>query len=195
MMAEASRAKLHRLNRFRRSVPHVSASALADILREIDEHGIPETHSRSALKRATDLVANLETPYGTVIQTVDVVMESALLMPFLVVSPLAMLWAVVAEGGCFAGLLMLALEANPNSYECPWRIILYADEDTPGQVLITDNRRKLWAVYWSIYELGMAALSRENAWFCVAAKRSSQVKLIGGGISQIMGVIMKLFFY
>ena len=41
--------------------------------------------------------------------------------------------------------------------------------------------------------LSLPALARENAWFCITAKRTNQVSSIGGGISQVMGCIMKSY--
>ena len=193
-MSDASRAKLRRLNAFRRSVPHVSASALAAILDAVDEHGVPEGHSRTSIRRATEAELNVDTPYGPLLKTIDVTQESGTVAPLLIVCPLAMLWRAVAQGGGFTQLVLDALRASPNSPETPWQLILYSDEVTPGRTLITDNRRKIWAVYWSLFEFGLHALCKENAWFCVVAKRTSEVMLIGGGISQVMGLVMKLFF-
>ena len=65
-------AKLRRLGEFRRQVPHVSASALASIMKEIDEHGIPELGGRDNIREARDVVTKIHTPYGHVHQTVEV---------------------------------------------------------------------------------------------------------------------------
>ena len=37
----------------------------------------------------------------------------------------------------------------------PYRLILYADEISPGNVLKADNRRKVFAIYWAIAESRM----------------------------------------
>jgi hypothetical protein len=52
-MATERAAKLRRLNDFRRSVPHVTATALAAICGAIEEHGMPDAHSRNAIRAAT----------------------------------------------------------------------------------------------------------------------------------------------
>ena len=52
----------------------------------------------------------------------------------------------------------------------------------------------MWVLYWSMLEFGLQVLSMEDAWFCVTAKRSSDVNLIDAGIAQVFGSIIKLFF-
>ncbi len=98
-MMPASAAKLRRLNQFRRAVPHVSASALAAILGKAHDNGVPEMFRRPALKHATDLALNGDTPYVKLLKLIDVDLEAGGSDKLLVVCPLAMLWVVVAEGG------------------------------------------------------------------------------------------------
>ena len=57
------RAKLRRLDDFRRHVPSVSASALSAVLREALSD-IPEVVHRQALQEARDLKFDENTPYG-----------------------------------------------------------------------------------------------------------------------------------
>ena len=44
----------------------------------------------------------------------------------------------------------------------PWSLILYADEILPGNQLAYKNKRKMWGIYWTILNLGSAALSDEE---------------------------------
>jgi hypothetical protein len=89
--------------------------------------------------------------------------------------------------------MQLRLLEHPPSVEKPWRLVLYADEVVPGNQLSHDNRRKVWVVYYSFLEFGSAALAREEAWFCLTTKRSSEVAKISGGMGQIYGKLVKLF--
>ena len=75
----------------------------------------------------------------------------------------------------------------------PWRIILYADEVVPGNVISYDNRRKVWVVYFSFMEFGQIRLQAEDAWFCALAARSSDLQDVSGGISQVMAGVLKFF--
>ena len=74
-----------------------------------------------------------------------------------------------------------ALAARPSSAASPWRLILYIDEITPGNVIRPDNKRKITAFYYSFCELG-DFLRNEEAWLLAGVLRSDVVKNISGGI-------------
>ena len=112
----------------------------------------------------------------------------------MVASPLALLWKSVKDCKSFSTMFMNRLAASPPSPEAPWRLVLYSDEVVPGNPLATDNRRKVWVVYFSFLELGPAVLCHEEAWFCVMAKRSHDVNQVSGGMSQVFKAIGKMFF-
>ena len=187
-------AKLRRLNAFRRSLPHISASALSAVLTEVDKSGIPDAHCRSSMKRATALLINEVTPYGPMLVDLPIKLKNGKMSSMLAVQPAAMLTMAVKQGGGFATLLEDRLAAFPSSPERPWRLILYTDEVVPGNALSHDNRRKVWVVYFSFLELGQSILSREDAWFCTVVVRSHFASEASAGISQTMGSVIKMFF-
>ena len=63
-------AKLRRIEHFRRSHPHVTASALASILRDVAEHGVPEMHRREQMHEATKSLMEEITPHGKIMHDV-----------------------------------------------------------------------------------------------------------------------------
>ena len=65
--------QLRRLNEFRRSKAHCSASALAQILKGIKDNGVPELTGRRAFREARDLVAAAEGSYGPILQSIQCV--------------------------------------------------------------------------------------------------------------------------
>lgn len=186
-------AKLRRLNEFRRSLPHVSASALSSILDEVNRIGVPDMYGRKHMQQATALELHGETPYGPLFQTAQLHNTSGGLSPMVFINPFAMLHKAATCPG-FASLLENQFRQDDCSPEHPWRIILYTDEVVPGNQLSIDNLRKMWVAYWSFMELGPAALSQENAWFCMLAMRSSDVAKVAAGISQVVGQLIKVFF-
>jgi hypothetical protein len=186
--------KLRRLNAFRRSLPHVSASALSSILDEVVAEGIPELRSRKHIAAATYAAATAMTPYGTIDKVVPLISTTGEPIDMMVASPLALLWKSVKDCKSFSTMFMNRLAASPPSPEAPWRLVLYSDEVVPGNPLATDNRRKVWVVYFSFLELGPAVLCHEEAWFCVMAKRSHDVNQVSGGMSQVFKAIVKMFF-
>ena len=169
--------KLRRLNVFRRSLPHASGSALAAVLDEITRHGVPDLHGRHHLRQATTAVLAQETPYGNLLVPIKLVALDGTIKTMDVVNPLAML-LLAAELPGMDDLLQARFSKSLPSPETPWDIILYSDEIVPGNQMSYDNRRKLWAAYWSFKQFGTAALAREDAWFVLMCQRSSEVNKI-----------------
>ena len=60
---------------------------------------------------------------------------------------------------------------------------MYFDEAPPGNALRQDRRRKTWAFYVSIRELGPAVLQHEAAWLPIAVLRAGVQKTIIGRFS------------
>ena len=191
-MADRS-AKLRKLNSFRRKLPHVSARALSSILDEIHQNGVPDMRRREHMLQATALELEEITPYGPLIHDVELHGIDGDVSTVLYINPFALLYKSAMCVG-FATVLSNRLEAIPPSPEAPWQIVLYTDEVVPGNQLLAENKRKLWAIYWSFLELGAAALADENAWFIICCIRSMDVKKIAAGISQLMGRLIKVFF-
>ena len=165
-MAEERRAKLRRLDEFRRRVPHVSASALAAICQAIDADGMPELHDRAAMRAARDQVVASETPYGPVIQTIALERTEH---PFEIAHPLAMLWHCFKSFDAWRALMVEKHRQRPSSPERPWSLVLYSDEVTPGALLATQPTRKSQAIYYSFLELGHVALARRGVALCNGA--------------------------
>lgn len=193
-MAEPRAAKLRRLEQFRRRVPYVSASALSAILAEVDRAGVPDARSRRDMRDARNLEVDDATPYGPLFHVSDLPAVNGGTIPLRIVHPLSFLWKAFNTCDPFASFIDSCLERTPCTPETPWNLILYSDEVTPGDCLVHDNRRKMQVVYFSFFEFGPAALSREDAWFTIAAKRSSEVNKISGGMSAVFGAILLLFF-
>lgn len=73
-------------------------------------------------------------------------------------------------------------------------LVFYADEVTPGDPLVVCNRRKIQVVYWSCLNLGVEALASEEAWFELVTLRSTLVRDLAGGMSQVFRSLLKVFF-
>ena len=80
----------------------------------------------------------------------------------------------------------------PSSEAAPWRMILYTDEVTPGNVLGVQPRRKSQCVYISFFEFGASVLANEDAWLTIAICRSSIIRSADGGVAQLVGQILAL---
>lgn len=165
-------AKLRRLNDFRRSVPHVSASALSAILDKVDSTGVPPAHSRWSIGRASAESCDQVTPYGSIMTMLELILNNGGVVSVPAVCPQAFLFQAFRQGGGFSKLLAQKFRECPPTPERPWRFVLYSDEVVPGNVLASNNRRKVWVCYASFLELGPLQLGNEDAWFCISATRS-----------------------
>jgi len=111
-----------------------------------------------------------------------------------VAHPAALLWALCVDGGGFADAMQASLARRRPTPRNPWRLIVYADELTPGNVISHDNLRKAWTVYYSFMELPRRLLHSEDAWLPLALKRTSIVKDLPAGFSSMFAACLQLFF-
>ena len=190
---DSRESKLRRLDRMRRSLPHVSAKALADILEHVATEGVPERRTRRDIGIARDAQIQQVSPYGELLVSVPV-KAGGETKHLLAINPLAMLWLLFHQGGGWTDFMTFLLERKPSSPENPWGMILYSDEVVPGNPLSFDNLRKAWAIYFGSREFGAMALQREESWLDLLAYRSSELKKIDAGISQAFGAVANLFF-
>ena len=94
----------------------------------------------------------------------------------------------------FRAVFARSLTLAPCSFGRPWRLVLYHDEITPGNPLRPDNRRKIVAFYISFLELGSSFLRTEDAWLLLGTLRSSVVKNVLGGISNVTRRLLRALF-
>ena len=143
--------KSQRLDRFRRIVPHVSASALAHILQEVKEQpdvlecGISTGSFRMQLQRERDRVSAADTPYGKLLQQIFVTAHDGTSKTLEVQHPMAMLWYATKNCVPFADFMDKMMDRQPSSPAHPWKLAMYSDEVTPGDALQVQNTRKLQA--------------------------------------------------
>ena len=187
-------AKLRKLNAFRRQLPHISASGLEAVLSAVKNQGLPDLDSRDNMREARDLENKTDTPFGPILQHIDVVGKDGETKHLPIAHPFALLWTSVVRSEGLRKLLKRKFAVKPPTPEQPWQLVLYSDEVTPGNPLSTDNQRKFQAVYFSFLELGMAFLSHEESWWCVLIEYSKVVKTVSADMSQVFAEIVKLFF-
>ena len=186
--------KLARVGRLRARLPYMTQSAFAAILSAAREEPLPDIGRRDDVREARSLIARSQTPYGRVHLKIQVSC-GARNMDVEIASPWPMLHVACEESNAFSSLLMQVMDRRgPPSPRTPFRIGVYSDEITPGDQIMGKHRRKFQAVYWSIMELGAAALSLEENWFTICTMRSTEVRKIEGGMSALMSGILKHMF-
>ena len=187
--AAAKRARLNELSRG----SYVSASGKVALLTSIKDHGLPEHFSRSTLRRARHVEATQLTPYGPIVQDMELPCRGGELVA--VQHPLAMFWAACDQSESFAYLVRDTLAHTPCSPADPWTVILYFDEVSPNNPLARGkDLRKVQAVYWSLLEFGVDALENELVWFTISATRSDLVNALDGGMSELIKLLWDKFW-
>ena len=176
---------------------HVSQSGLVQVLKELSEMGelASEPPSRQSIKRARTAAACRSTVYGAILVFVMITLLDPLADSKLTyLQPASLLRWLSEESLPFREFLTAVWMAYPCSQSKPWRIVVYADEVLPGNQLKHVNLRKLQAIYWSILEFGVAALSLEQFWFTLTVCRSKIVERCPGGMSAIFRILIAAFF-
>ena len=172
----------------------VSQRGLSEILQLLPSGEEDVGTSRSSLKRKRVKGLSQETPVGPLFREMARFdMEKGQPLKVTYVHPGAMLWTAVERCPQFRAFLHeRAAEVAP-SLACPWDIVLYCDEVSPGNQLQQSNDRKLQVVYWSIKQLGGVALAKEESWFLLLAARSVDVNRLRSGMSQLMRRALQVF--
>ena len=174
------RAKLAALH----STSHVTANALSQVLRRIHEIGLPDASSRRTIARARQDIAFEETEFGPILQPMKLLTKTGGELTVWVQHPLALLSKLLGSDACVASLLMRMENAE---------IVMYSDEVHPGDA-VKGNDRKVQCVYWTIMNFGTSRVCSETFWFSATCTRTSVVKRVQDGMSQVYKRLLKLFF-
>ena len=175
----------------RRDNPHVSASALSALLEDIEQNGMPDLTGKKHVKEARDYTLDQHKAYGPMLETVQLVNMDGSFQDMVVVNMCTLLQAMFQMDGGMTSLIKKTFLKTPPSVESPWHLIYYSDEVVPGNVLSVDVSRKVQCVYVSIMQFGPLALSREEPWMCILAKRSSRVAQVASGMSQVTAKVLQ----
>ncbi len=150
---------------------HVSASALSNVLKMVDEMQLPEHYSPSYIARERKKIAYQGTSFGRLNQEVTI---SG--VKFFVQHPLGVLEAASRTCSRFRDFLVRTIDDNGGRAT----LLFYNDEVVPGNPLAHRCGRKVETCYWAFKEYGMHALSSEHNWHTLCTARSDQV---GGAIA------------
>ena len=111
---------------------YVSQSALAEIIKQIREHGLPDAGSRSSIKRARERALPQQTPIGAMWISANVEMNNGAQKAFPMVNPLPLLHQLLTECEGFAAAFHAKLQKRGCARESPWEVAIYSDEVLPG---------------------------------------------------------------
>ena len=184
-------SKPRRPEALRRDNPRVSASALSALLEDIEQHGMPDLTGKKHAKKARDYTLHQHTAYGPMLETVELVNIDGTSQEMVVVNMCTLLQAMFEmDGGMTTWIKSTFLKAPP-TLDSPWHLIYYSDKVVPGNVLSADVSRKVQSVFASIMQFGPIALSKEESWLCILAKRPSHVAQVESGTSQATAKVLQ----
>lgn len=157
-------------------------AGLADVLKDIRDHGMPNAISRSSIKRSRDSeFDDYECPYTPILKSQIIGTDKdGNPLTFWMADSRAVLYFMISESPKLGDFMREKLAEHPCSIDKPWNIIVYNDEIAPGDQLLHHNRRKTQSFYYSFVEFGAMALSSEFLWFSLSASRSDDVSDIEG---------------
>ena len=110
-----------------------------------------------------------------------------------IIKPAKMMQLFVQYNEYYRNVVTQAGSQKPSNPMNPWRLIVYNDEVTAGNVMKSDNKRKATAFYFSFHEYGLS-LRSEDAWLCNAVIPYDKVKLVQGGLSCVLKHFLKEMF-
>ena len=144
------------------------------------------TTMRRHLRLAGERHTTAKTPYGPVIQSLDL---GPSLRAWEYCNPFAYLWYSCTLSPAFAAIMRdCCIDGRP----CP--LIIYVDEVEPGNPFRHERTRTLQCVYWAFSNWPQWLLQRTAAWPTFGVLRSSKLEDIEGGLSFLMGKILQVFF-
>lgn len=161
----------------------LSVASLSEVLKEINQFGMPRVTSRQAIKRARDheFDKTSSTSYGRVIRPMNIGIDSTgQPVEFWVADPRSNLYFMIRSCDKLESFILRTLQLHPCSPDKPWTIIVYNDEVVAGNPLLRHNHRKAHAYYYSFIEFGISALSSEFLWFTLVVAKSDSVASVNG---------------
>lgn len=173
-------------------MPFLSQNALSGLLQALLKEGLPSLTQAKHIREARQSVLDSMSLYGPLFLETTLVAQDGKELPLLFINFLTFLAGAFGQGGAFTKYLLDIHNRIGSSYEQPWRLLVYTDECHPGNQL-SSGSRKAWCIYLSFVEF-KAFLGKEDLWFCILVKRSTDVAKVASGISQIVRKVLENLF-
>ena len=151
------------------------------------EGNATERELRRDLAYEAESHAKTMTPYGTVVQTID--LGAPKLKHWEICHPFAWLWYLTHISTHFRDIMQSCIVGGR-----PLNLVIYADELVPGNPYRPEKSRTLMCIYWAFVEWPSWMLSRTFAWPCFSILRSKIIEDIPGRMTYLARVILRVFF-
>ena len=177
----------------------VTRTGLAKVLTTLSQQkllnfdpAVTEETLAKQITAAVDEAGTTVTPYGTVVQHLDLGVKGCSAWPY--IHPLALLWFLSTISAGFGSLMKSMIEGAAG--RC-LNILLYDDGFMLGNPLRPDKGRHMNGMYWIILDLPGNLLSRAEFWLPFGYLRSTATTglgLIPGGASAMRRRMLHIFF-
>ena len=171
-------------------------TSVASILMTLQERGIlndPElgkSNERHRLREAVEYHAKAMTPYGSVVQKIEVPLINGKSMTWEIIHPFAFLYYLTSVCQGFAIMMNSCLQQARGKFT----LVMYGDEITPGNPMRVDKGRQLPCFYYTFIQWPTWLLHRKDGWMAFGSIRTRFMKQILGGHSALMKLILKIMF-
>ena len=147
------------------------------------------------MPRAIPADLGIDTPYGKIIQDLELDLKSGKTLKWPAAHPGALLTYLCTYAAPFMEHIADSIKRIGSSPSKPWRINFYADEAAAGALLKLDLKRKSWMIYWSFLEFGPEFLAHESNWFTLGLLRVTFTYQVVSGISYVVTRILEEWFF
>ena len=169
----------------------ISEAGLSRILSKLTKqpaliNDLGTSSSKTMSMECSAMAADILHKIGTEVQ---LPMESGTVHILKIATPQAVLSHFVDCAPAFREVVQITLDQRP----LPWRMVLYHDEISGGNVLRPDNRRKVCAIYATFLEFGQL-LRNELMWLPIATIKHDTTSAAAGQLSGVLNVVFKRCF-
>ena len=121
--------------------------------------------------------SQIETPYGLLIQKLDLPLIDGKVYHWYMANPFALLWWLVQHLVYFRKFFCANVRGEVG------KVVLYEDEATPGNKLHWHNPREMLCWYWTLAQFPAWYRSRKHGWFVLGYIKTPILKTVVGGAS------------
>ena len=168
--------------------PNVPLSAVHSILKQL---GATSEHAKTFQRKASVSQVDVQTPYGQLIEHVQLPCFDGSFLSLAVANPFALLYQLCKLNPGFSKLLE---GGKPSTGDGLHRLAFYSDETSAGNVLHPDTPKEVQTLYWTLHEIPSWMRARAGGWMNFGYLKTSEQELVKGGLGGVWKATLRRFF-
>lgn len=153
-----------------------------------DDASLTKQRGRHCIRQSAKKAANIETPYGRVVQQLHIDTDELKYWDY--VHPLALLYCLTERSSALGDIMTQCIGDGTK----PLSVVIYLDEITPGDPCRMDTTRKIWGIYWLFLDWPQHMIHNVDSWLLLGAIRCDVVNSLDGGMSEFMPMLLRIMF-